>query len=82
MKKLVNGGIIRYVEDHIAYEYKDKGFEIVDEEPDSKSLDEMTLAELKQYAKDNGIDIIGLTKKEDILNSIKGGADNGEKSES
>ena len=42
----------------------------------------MTLAELKQYAKDNGIDIIGLTKKEDILNAIKGGANNGEKSES
>lgn len=36
-----------------------------------KTLDDMTVDELKAYAAANSIDITGLTRKEDILNAIK-----------
>lgn len=46
------------------------------EEPDNsgeKSIDEMTVDELKAYAEGKGIDLTGLTKKDDVLNKIKAG---------
>lgn len=36
----------------------------------AEPLDEMTLAELKAYAKENGIDLDGATKKADVLAAI------------
>ncbi|MGX8702068.1 hypothetical protein [Caproiciproducens sp.] len=44
----------------------------VPQEP-GKSPDEMTVAELKAYAKEKNIDLGDSTKKEDILAKIKGG---------
>lgn len=38
---------------------------------ETELLDEMTLAELKEYAKANGIDLDGATKKADVLAAIK-----------
>ncbi|MCI8469357.1 MAG: hypothetical protein HFJ75_07745 [Eggerthellaceae bacterium] len=38
--------------------------------PEDKALDDMTIGELKAYAEWNGIDIKGLTKKQDILDAI------------
>ena len=48
--------------------FKEKGYR-VEEEP---SLDKMTVAELKEYAETNGIDLEGLTKKAEILEKLKG----------
>lgn len=45
----------------------------VEEVPEEKSLDDMTIDELKAYAEGKGIDLTGLTKKEDILNKVKAG---------
>ncbi|HEX2986145.1 MAG TPA: hypothetical protein VHO71_04945 [Caproiciproducens sp.] len=49
-------------------EYKARGFEIP--EP---NIDTMTVDEMKAYAEGKGIDLTGLTKKDDILAKIKGG---------
>ena len=38
---------------------------------EEKSIDEKTLNELKDFAKEKEIDITGLTKKEDVLEAIK-----------
>jgi len=38
-----------------------------------KAVTDMTVAELKAYADGKGIDLGGLTKKEDILTKITGG---------
>lgn len=54
-----------------------KGFVIVDEPIEKKTLDniteldKMTVNDLKAYATNKAIDITGLTKKEDILKRIK-----------
>lgn len=42
---------------------------------ENKPIEEMTVAELKQYAADNGIDLSGATKKADILTAIQSGRD-------
>lgn len=44
---------------------------------ESKAIDEMTVAELKQYATDNGIDLGDATKKADILAIIAAHVDKG-----
>lgn len=41
-------------------------------EGEPKEIDDMTLAELKEYAKRNDIDLDGATKKEDVLAKVKG----------
>lgn len=38
-----------------------------------KALDDMIVPELKAYAVEKGIDLAGLTKREDILTKITGG---------
>lgn len=47
---------------------KEEGAKSVDKTPDFASL---TVAELTEYAKDHGIDISGVTKKADIVKTIK-----------
>lgn len=48
--------------------FKKKGYRVEEE----LSLDKMTVAELKEYAETNGIDLGGLTKKAEILEKLKG----------
>lgn len=50
--------------------FREHGYNVVEPE---KSPDDMTVAELKAYADGRGIDISGLTKKEDILAKLKAG---------
>ncbi len=42
-----------------------------------KTIDEMTVAELKQYAAENGIDLGTATKKSDILATIQAAQNDG-----
>ncbi|MCM3701435.1 hypothetical protein [Paenibacillus macerans] len=57
------------------YDRIKKAVKVIDETPEhtAKTIDDMTLAELKEYAKLNNIDLDGATKKEDVLTKIKGG---------
>lgn len=50
--------------------FREHEYKVVEPE---KSPDDMNLAELKAYADGKGIDISGLTKKEDIFAKIKAG---------
>lgn len=52
--------------------FKAHGYE-VEEVPEGKPVDDMTVDELKAYAEGKEIDLTGLTKKEDILNKVKAG---------
>ncbi|MDN4069258.1 hypothetical protein QYF50_15505 [Paenibacillus vini] len=78
LKKL---NVVKIVEtEHAANFWEDKGFKRVEGEdvqpatetfdPD-KPLDEMTLPELKGYAKLKSIDLNGATRKDDILLEIQ-----------
>ncbi|MGF9913732.1 hypothetical protein ABEX47_03355 [Paenibacillus ehimensis] len=67
--------------------FRDHGY-IVEEETTEEPaafgptpFEDMTLAELKEYAEKNQIDLKGLTKKDDILAAIQGVASNGTVSE-
>ncbi|MFB6364253.1 hypothetical protein ACFCP7_09340 [Paenibacillus elgii] len=66
--------------------FRDHGYIVEEEameEPAAfgpKPLEDMTLAELKEYAEKNQIDLKGLTKKDEILDVIQG-ASNGSVSE-
>lgn len=44
---------------------------------ENKPIEEMTVAELKQYAADNGIDLSGATKKAEILTAIQSAQNDG-----
>lgn len=57
---------------HLIEWFKEHGYTVDETEPE-KSVEEMTVDELKAYAEGKSIDITGLTKKEDILNKIKAG---------
>jgi len=59
--------------------YEQKGYKLFveskSEQPQPRPLEQaiesMTIAELKQYAECNDIDISGLTKKQDIIDTIR-----------
>lgn len=52
------------------------GYKVEEIKDESKSVDAMTVDELKAYAEGKNIDLTGLTKKEDIVKKIKGAAPN------
>ncbi|MDF2675578.1 MAG: hypothetical protein K0R09_3850 [Clostridiales bacterium] len=52
--------------------FKEHKYEVEEIKDESKSVDDMTVDELKAYAEGKGIDLTGLTKKDDILKKIKG----------
>lgn len=58
-----------------------QGFKLRESEPTKqetgKSVDDMTVSELKEYAEKHSIDLKGATKKDDILAVIKGGGAGG-----
>jgi len=56
--------------------FKEHGYTVEEIKDEAKSVDEMTVDELKAYAEGKGIDLTGLTKKEDILNKIKSATPN------
>ena len=51
------------------------GHEVIDEPEDTQDveneLDNMTVAELKEYAEEAGIDLKGLTRRADIISAIR-----------
>ncbi|MFT8313180.1 MAG: hypothetical protein ABF633_02875 [Clostridium sp.] len=51
--------------------FKDHKYEVEEIKDDVKSVDDMTVDELKAYAEGKGIELTGLTKKDDILKKIK-----------
>lgn len=61
-------GIGECSDPHLISWFKEKGYRVEEE----LSLDKMTVAELKEYAEANGIDLEGLTKKAEILEKLKG----------
>lgn len=56
---------------HLIEWFKEHGY-TVEEIQGEKPIDSMTIEELKAYAEGKGIVLDGLTKKDDILNKIKG----------
>jgi hypothetical protein len=52
--------------------FKEHKYIVEEIKDDVKSVDDMTVDELKAYAEGKGIDLTGLTKKDDILKKIKG----------
>lgn len=54
-------------------EYTARGFKQPQVSLPAADIGGMTIDELKAYAEGKGIDLTGLTKKEDILAKIKGG---------
>lgn len=52
--------------------FKNHGYKVEEIKDDVKSIDDMTVDELKAYAEGKGIELTGLTKKDDILKKIKG----------
>lgn len=66
---------------HLIEWFKQHGYRVVEEteqnqqtnDTGEKSVDEMTIDELKAYAEGKNIDLTGLTKKDDILTKIKAG---------
>ncbi|KOF56622.1 MULTISPECIES: hypothetical protein [Clostridium] len=65
---------------HLIQWFKEHGYTVEEAEQNQqpnnageKSVDEMTVDELKAYAEGKDIDLTGLTKKDDILNKIKVG---------
>ena len=51
--------------------YREHGYKVTEKEPVVKTIDDMTVQELKAYAEENGIDLGDASKKEDILAVIK-----------
>ncbi len=51
--------------------FKEKGYKIVEEKKE-KTVDEMTVDELKAFAEANGIDLSGAKIKAEIITVIKG----------
>lgn len=47
-------------------------------EVETPSIDEMSATELREYAKENDIDVKGLKSKDDLLKAVKGEDDAGE----
>ena len=41
------------------------------EQPEADEFDEMNVADLREYAKNNGVDLGGITKKSDILAAVR-----------
>jgi hypothetical protein len=77
MLKIKRGNIHRIVsEDAYKTKWKGMGFELVDNpgsdfrDDKEKSIDEMTIPELKNYATLNGINIDGMNAKADIYNAV------------
>lgn len=73
-------GIGETEDKHLIEWFKEHGYTIEETEQNQQSdntgekpIDEMTVDELKAYAEGKGIDLTGLTKKDDILNKIKVG---------
>lgn len=62
---------------HLLQWFRERGYTVEDEpKDDSKPFEKMTVAELKEYAEQHGIDLGDASKKEDILSVIlatKGG---------
>jgi hypothetical protein len=52
--------------------FKEHKYEVEEIKDEAKSVDDMTIDELKAYAEGKGIPLTGLTKKDDILEKIKG----------
>lgn len=70
-------GIGETEDKHLIKWFKEHGYTVEekteDKQEDEKPVDDMTVDELKAYAEGKGIDLTGLTKKEEILNKIKAG---------
>ena len=49
-----------------------------DDLDEGDELDRMTVAELRDYAEENGVDLGGITKKADIRDAIRAAADRAE----
>lgn len=78
-KDLYRNGDSATVEEDVCDELVAKGvindgYQSIEKEPiKPKTIDEMTIAELKDYASANAIDLGEAAKKDDILTIIKGG---------
>ncbi len=51
--------------------FKEHGYKVTEKTAEPKSLDKMTVDELKAYAEANGIDLGDAKNKSDILEAIK-----------
>ncbi|WP_410769587.1 hypothetical protein [Fontibacillus sp. BL9] len=88
MIKLQKLNVVKLVEEEVeAQAWERRGFKrIVEAEPADpekgidldKPVDDMTVPELKAYAKLKEIDLDGVTKKDDILAAIKAKEEGGE----
>lgn len=58
--------------------FKNHGYKVEEIKDETKSVDDMTVDELKAYAEGKNIDLTGLAKKDDILKKIKGATPNPE----
>lgn len=54
----------------VADDFAEEWFEVVAED-EAPAIDKMTVAELKEFAEANGIDLGDATKKDDILSAIE-----------
>ena len=90
MIKLIKLNVVKFVAEEVEAEALErKGFKRVDDaepehagkEPElnlDQPVDDMTVPELKAYAKLNEIDLDGATRKDDILAAIKAKTESGE----
>ena len=51
--------------------FEEHGYKVEEIKDEAKSIDDMTVEELKAYAEEKQIDLTGLSKKADILSKIK-----------